>query len=1360
MKGCLFFFALLFFNLCHSASLDSLLTRLRTEDGLPGDEIHYIHQDDLGFLWILTRGGVTRYDGLEFETWTHSEQDTATLTHDFTTCLKKGPYGHYWIGTIEGVCRINKRDLQVERLNCIPELQDTWITSIEFDSSGNAWIGTDGNGLVVVSFDSEQVAPASFRHYTKVENDSTSLSSDQIRTIIIDQRSHIVYVATTVGLNIYRPEQDSFVRFYCQPDLDSFTHDPFPSLDNDMVSFIQDKNGIFFIGSRSHRVSRLEMEGFTVRSFKSYMLDLTYKEVISGLAVEPYSEHLWVGTNRGKVFQLNCQDGSYEQMLWIQGHETHDGYPTGITCLFFDTSNLLWLGTRYGLYNCEVKPYGFRQVGHYPESPSTLRTHRVTSVYEASDGLIYVGTLLEGVEVLNQQYNVVRRYQHDPNDPTSLRFEDVFCFMEDANHELFVGTAHGLDLLKTDRQTFVHIPHSENPNDNALFGDYIYSLSKDSSGAIWAGTNKGIAKIERHSGDLNITNYLTSKKDYLGTLGGYVSDIQPLSDGRFLVGSRGLYEFSPATNSLQKYQHLDFPWINGMILFITRDSRDNFWIGTVRQGLYRLTPNSQLLYTAPDDIPANLCNGCLEAENGNMWIGTFNGLLEYDRNTDSFAQYDMPTTLENEFRYRVFCRGPKSGNFYFGHFYGFVVFDPMNLQPPASTPPMYITDVKAYNQRLLFEQPIFKLDQIRLNYKQKMFSFDFAAINFRNSESTQYQYMLEGFDDRWMEAQGQRTAQYTNINPGRYTFHVKAATPDNLWPEQTASLNVRILPPWWRTPGAYVLWIALFVGAIYSGYRLQLNRARLKQELLMEHEQAEKLQELDSLKSNFFANISHELRTPLTLILGPLDLLLKRPVDEYAQTQYDIMKRNARRLLRLVNQLLDFSKLEAGRMKLQAAETDLVPFVKRIVASFMSMAERKHISLNFRAQERVLLCYIDVEKFEKILNNVLSNAFKFTSSGGRVDVSLKSANDKHIELNVTDTGVGIPSDQMDKIFDRFYQVDGSQTRKQEGTGIGLALTKELIELHGGTISVTSQFGNGTAFTLRLPKGAEHLSANEIVKEPINESIFEPIEIDLDASPQAQGASNGAKKPLVLVVEDNRDVRQYIRDFLADAYHIREAENGRAGFDLAVDKLPDVIISDVMMPEMDGYELCRTLKTNACTSHIPVILLTARAAEADKLAGLEIGADDYIIKPFSATEVRVRVKNLIEQRRRLRQAFSKKLDVAPSEITVTSMDQQFLKRAIDYVEAHMGEAAFSIEHMAYDIGVSRMHLHRKLKALTDLTPSQFVLILRLKRAAQLLSQHAGTVTEIAYDVGFQNPSYFSACFRKQFGVAPSEYVHNP
>jgi signal transduction histidine kinase/DNA-binding response OmpR family regulator len=655
---------------------------------------------------------------------------------------------------------------------------------------------------------------------------------------------------------------------------------------------------------------------------------------------------------------------------------------------------------------------------------------------------------------------------------------------------------------------------------------------------------------------------------------------------------------------------------------------------------------------------------------------------------------------------------------------------------------------------------------------------------------------MMGVDPDWVYTDASRRfATYTRLAPGKYTFRIKASNNDGVWNENGLSVRIVITPPWWRTVWAYALYLLLFVSVIYASYRFLLNRARTRQLLRFEHLEAEKLRDLDRMKSQFFANISHEFRTPLTLILGPVEKLLAKTGDAKVRQDLSMVLRNARRLQRLISQLLDLSRLEAGKMSLHTREEDVVALVKQYVQHFESQATIKGINLRFSAAAGPIRAYIDREKIENIVYNLVSNAFKFTPGDGEINVSVAElplsradsaegvkfdCRHGYVKIAVRDTGCGIRADRIGRIFDRFFKADDSTTREHEGTGIGLALTRELVELHKGKISVRSVEGRGSTFIVLLPLGKDHLKAGEIAAEPADHlegtglgesAMVERVrkksitrlngaegEYTVSAGGgQKPGARSTRKSAIILIIEDNADLRAYIRDILYSENRILEAADGAQGLDAAVESIPDLIISDVVMPRMDGFELCRRLKTDERSSHIPVILLTARASGESKLTGLETGADDYIIKPFDSRELSARVKNLIEQRRKLRERFSQAVTLKPSEIAVTSADEKFLRRAIDIIENHLSDADFRVDQFGREIGLSRVQLHRKLRALTGKSATGFIRAIRLQRAVVLLEHRYGNISEIAYEVGFSKPSYFAECFRKQFGCLPSEYT---
>ena len=651
------------------------------------------------------------------------------------------------------------------------------------------------------------------------------------------------------------------------------------------------------------------------------------------------------------------------------------------------------------------------------------------------------------------------------------------------------------------------------------------------------------------------------------------------------------------------------------------------------------------------------------------------------------------------------------------------------------------------------------------SFKNNNISFIFASPCFDKSDDNQFQYFLESNDDGWSEWTKATEKEYTNLSSGDYKFHVRSKNIYGILGKE-AVYSFTILSPWYFSWWTYIIYAFIFLGILFLIRQLELKRLNKKHLLELELVKYEKLKELDQLKSQFFANISHEFRTPLTLILGQIDSVMSSSIDVKEKGKLQVADRNANRLLTLINQLLDLSKLEAKSMSLNTEQHNIVSFLKSLFFSFESLAESKKITLKFETQFENIPLVFDPDKMEKVFYNLISNAFKFTSANGEISVCLKVIN-AIIEIKIKDTGIGIPSDRLSHVFDRFYQIDSSITREHEGTGIGLALTKELIELHKGSITVLSKEGEGTEFKIQLPLGNFNFEKENLVglssnKFPVKENLSRFELVDSNAKSGNHLISNIIKtkgekvKEILLIVEDNSDVRSYIREQTESEYHILEASNGLEGINQARENIPDIIITDVMMPKMDGYQFSKEIRNDEKTSHIPIIMLTAKAGLDDKIEGLETGIDAYLTKPFSSKELKVRIKNLIIQRKELRRRFSQATVIKPSEVTKTSVDQVFLEKTIKIIEAHFEDEQFGVESLSTEVAMSVSQLNRKLNALIDQPAGQFIRSLRLQRAADLLKQNAGSIAEICYMVGFNDQAYFSRAFKKQFGKSPSEY----
>jgi signal transduction histidine kinase/ligand-binding sensor domain-containing protein/DNA-binding response OmpR family regulator len=1367
---------------------------ISVEQGLSNAEVHDILQDDQGFMWFATKEGLNKYDGYKFTTYLHDPTDSTSLGSNNLTSLYEDPSGNLWISTIKGGLNkyiretdnfisykpqpdkpgniisdvlqqtagfnyngkavlwvgtqygLNKLDLSTQKFKYYPHTQKgfpyTYIESLVVDSSGLVWMGCTEGGLY--KFD-----PASelFTNYQHDPKNPYSISSSSIVSLWLD-RSGILWIGTTEGLNKFDPEKERFIRY--QPD----PQNPRSLSQKFLVAIYEDGAGNLWVGTATGGLNKFDPE---MDQFRHYKFDPANPNSLSDNTV---------------------------------------------TCIYQDKSDVLWVGTWNGISKSDPGKVPFSNYVQIAGNRNSLNDNYITSILESDYGenkILWIGTKTGGLNKLDRKSGIFTHYMHDPGNPKSIPGNTISALFEDRTGILWIGT-WGQGLIKYDsagEQFTQYINQTEYPVN--IGNNIIRTIFEDKEGILWIGTQSGgLFKFDRNTGQFKAVGYKTQ-----------IMHIYEDKSGQlWIAATSGLKKLDRDTEQFISYWHNpDDPnsiSSNG-ILSIHEDKRGTLWFGTAGGGLNKYNPVSGkfVSYTSNDGLPNDVINGILEDTQGNIWLSTNNGLARFNPQKETFRNYDVSDGLSgNQFYTGAFFRS-KNGEMFFGSTKGLIAFYPDRLKDNPHIPEIVISGFQIFNKPVALKtvnkdeqidlytlpKPISFLQEIEISYKENIFTFEFAALDFRSPQKNQYAYKMDGVDPDWVFTDASRRfATYTNLDPGEYTFRVRGSNNDGIWNDEGTSIKVIILPPWWKTNWAYFSYFVLFILLFYFLRHYELKRQRLKQELKMEHQHAETLAEVDKMKSRFFANISHEFRTPLTLILGPVKQMLAGEFIGNFKEQYNIIIRNGERLLKLINQLLELSKVEAGEMKLQVGEIDIIKYLKGMVLSFSSLAERKKIILNLNIKNKEIIGFIDNDKFEKIITNLLSNAFKFTPQSGMVEVAilmtpLPSASPliksrktglqggtRGVQISITNSGPGIPAHQLDKIFDRFYQAPMGQTddnykKDSEGSGIGLALTKELVEVCHGKISVSSIPEKTTTFDVILPVNKESFKEDEIVKEletaDRRQEIEKQIPIDNKKIMSKSDSSSrppvsGFRSPVILIVEDNPDVTNYISSFMEKDYRIITAENGKIGFKKTLDKYPDLIISDVMMPEMDGFELCQKIKSDERISHIPIILLTAKADLDSKIDGLEYGADDYVTKPFEARELQIRSKNLIEQRRKLREKFSLLIDIKPEDIAASSMDEQLLQRLLAVFEDHIEEPEFSIEQLANEIGMSRMHLNRKIQAITNLTTSDFIRTLRLQRAAKLLRNASGTVSEIAYKVGFNNLSYFSRAFRKHFGKLPSDF----
>jgi len=1312
-KKSLILLTVILFLILKAESSKLVFDHITVDQGLPVSNIRRIHQDSQGFLWLATNGGLIKYDGYNFKVYRHNFADPYSITGNNISRIIESHYGGHnvlWIGLRrDGVCKF---DLDTERftryhpdpfnLNSLKHgttLKNGVVWALCESNSGSLLIGT------FLGIDRLDYRTGQFTH----------LLGDTCVKAIHEDADGILWIGTYLhGLIRLNPGTGEKSVFQHDPD------DPV-SLSNNNVEAIYESalNGrrILWIGTRRGLNKFNPVNGEFIPFSPDSKNPVSLREISVYSIYEPSNENsgeLWLSGGPLRIF--NPVTERYDQFLHDQDDPTSIG-SSGVSSVCEDKSGLMWIGSAMGINKLERHGKPFNNYFYQSGDSTSLSSNVITSIYQSSDDSLWVGTN-NGLNLLHPGIGVIKQFktrltvnsilmdrsgmlwigthgnliEYDPlterfkdyydgtGKPNALQARSIRQVFEDENGRFFIASGGG--LYKSDR--------SDNLFTRYLEGTVsVTSLikSKHEKNILWLGGHTfGLVKIDIETG------YFIDYMQYIGLpksiSSSHVYSLYQTASGTIWLGTgNGLNKLVIGQEKPDSGKILEFTSLNRGDEIQYRDNVGAFFDVNSAGMYYNSQHYSFIHYTEENGLSCNHVVGILEDEGGHLWLSTLNGISRFDPLQKTFRNYYKSDGLPgNQFVPRA-CYKNNKGELFFGSVNGLTSFFPDSIKDNTYIPPVVLIDFQLFhnpvpidpeiakNSKSGFALPrhISRLDTLELSYRENVFSIEFAALDYHNPMKNQYAYKLEGFSEDWTYTDASnRIATYTNLDPGEYIFKVKGSNNDGLWNEEGRSLKIIIYPPWWRTTLAYIIYVLMIILVIYAYWRFQLGRIRLKHQVELEHLETERYHEMDTLKSRFFANISHEFRTPLTLILGPLQKMLKRLRDKESQHDLSLMQKHAKRLLSLVSQLLDLSKLESNKMALRTTEQNIVPLIKGLVQSFSSLAERKNIDLTFKSDVKVLSAFVQKDIIVKIINNLLSNALKFTDRGGSVSVSLIADNEKRFAtISVTDTGIGIPVERLEKIFDRFYQVDGGQNREHEGTGIGLSLIKELTELHKGKISVKSKEGEGSTFSVQLPLGKEHLTPEEIV-EPVEQADNEQIKpedlIDIDSELTADKKMIQTWESTweILIVEDNIDVRTYIRSYLDNDYFCMEAGNGQIGFEKAVKKLPDLIISDIMMPVMDGVEFCRKVKSDERTSHIPVILLTAKADIEDRLDGLVTGADDYLTKPFEARELLIRIRNLIEQRHRLQERFRKEYSIIPDDIILTPVDKKFMDRVVNII----------------------------------------------------------------------------------------------
>lgn len=1274
---------------------------------LPSNHINFLHTDQQQQLWIGTDSGLSLLRLDQSGTYRSSLVNVGIGKSAAYTCIAENKF-NLWIGTGEGmlICydktshRFSKQKISGYRLNEILPAK-----------SGKHIYVTAGNTLIAANLSGEKISEAAMQDGGLM----LSMYEDKSGLLWIEPEKH--------GLIKYNPKNGSFKYFY------------------------QENDANFFNSAKEYRV------------------------------FEDHTGRVWMSM-KGGGFGYYSPVADKVEYFFNKPRSSDHKFSNIVGDSYFDPSGILWLSTRdRGVEKIILQKNDFKHQ-LLAENPSNKSDNDVRAVYSDRKKRLWISVKSSRIYV----YEYGKQLKNIFINPPAGGLGFVYTILEDRNGVIWLGTkGNGLfKAVPVDKAAIQYkLTHyrADKADVNSLSSDLIYALLEDKSGRIWVATyEQGINLIEDRGGRTRFINVFNSFYNYPS---GFLKVRHLIADKAgqiWLATTNGLVIFNPNGKTTKDYIFKTYVKIpgdleslgNNDIQYIYRDTRNTIWLATSGGGLNKVKSWSDNLkvkvFTKEDGLPSDYILSIVEDDKHDLWLGTENGIVRMNPEIPGFRNYDSYDGLPKTGLSEASSLKLPDGNLFFGCLNGYITFNPGMVTSQKNNGKMAFTNFQINNKEISPDEKrpnlsvdINGLQQIDLKYNENIISIDFAVLDYRSGNKQQYAYRLNGFDTEWQNIKNQRRATYTNLPPGHYLFEVKSSNSDLYESVPAKRLMINIAPPLWRTVWAYILYAVLLGILIEVVRRTTFTVIRLRNKIALE-------QRLTELKLNFFTNISHELRTPLALIVNPIEEISRQEnLSAKGQEYIGVVMRNANRMVRFINQLLYFRKTQSGKMSLKISQTEIIGLVNHIVGYFSELASEKQIEVLVIAKVKELYAWVDTEKMDIVTYNLLANALKFASKETvvRIEIDQDQAQDFFV-LRVVDRGPGVPHDKLGDIFELYYELDKAPGNNLEGTGIGLALCKEIVGLHYGSIEAQNNADGGLSVSVTLKLGKAHFKYGENIVDETVDLVNTPFAQSLTAMPIVEHSSNHShtNRPVVLVVDDNGELRKFLADQLSEFYQVLEAGDGKQGLNLALEFVPDLILSDVMMPVMDGIQMLEQLKVNNSTSHIPVILLTAKSAVENQIEGLRYGADYYITKPFQTAFILVLIENLLKQRQLIFEvllANKKTIELSPAEIFITSKDEVFLKEIIEIVEKGMVDPNFNIELVAEAIGMGRTTFYKKFKSLTNLAPVEFVRKMRLKRAQQLLDADEYNISEIAYAVGFNDAKYFSRCFREDYGISPSEYM---
>lgn len=1313
---------------------------LEVSDGLSNNSVNTICKDRDGFMWFGTTTGLNRYDGYTFKIYQHAENDPGSLPDNYITDIVEMPDGRFWVNTGRGYVLFDKEQdcFITDVTGFMKNLESGGVPEQVFvDREGNTCLSVAGEGCYRYKEGGKRLF-FSYVEHSLPEHGVTQIAECSDGLLLIYNTGLLVCLdRATLAIKWKSDEIKKYIPAGKTIEFSLF-------VDRDNCIWAYSLMGIWAYDCGT----------------KSWRTDLTAiwssrPDVIIHAVAQDIEGRIWVGKDYDGIDVLEKETGKVTSLVAHDDNGRSLPHNT-IYDLYADRDGIMWVGT----YK--------KGVSYYSESIFKFNMYEwgdITCIEQADESRLWLGTNDHGILLWNRSTGKAEPFWRDAEGQLP---NPVVSMLKSKDGKLWVGTFNGgLYCMDGSR-----VRSYKEGVGNTLASNNVWALVEDDKGRIWiASLGGGLQCLEPVSGTFE--TYTSSNSALLEN---NVTSLCWVDNNTLFFGTanQGVGMMDMRTREIKKIQGQsgNVKLSNDAVNHVYKDSRGLVWIAT-REGLnvYDTRRHVFLDLSSVAEAKGNFIAAITEDQERNMWVSTSRKVIRVTVASDGKGSYLFDSRAYNsedglqncDFNQRS-IKTLHNGIIAIGGLYGVNVFAPDHIRYNKMLPNVMFTGLslfdeavkvgQSYGGRVLIEKELNDVENVEFDYKQNIFSVSFASDNYNLPEKTQYMYKLEGFNNDWLTLPlGVHNVTFTNLAPGKYVLRVKAINSDGYVGIKEATLGIVVNPPFWMSWWAYLLYaVGLVIVLFLARYRM-LKREREKFHLQQIENEVAKNEEINNMKFRFFTNVSHELRTPLTLIISPLEGMLKETTDELQSTRLQLMYRNAQRLLHLVNQLLDFRKGEMSTHQLSLSEGDIISYVHSVCNSFLLMADKKHIQFSFFSGIDTFSMAFDADKVGKIVMNLLSNAFKFTPEGGRVTVMIEhvAGTPDILEIKIADTGIGISDVDKEHIFERFYQAGHKGVEETTGNGIGLSLVRDFVTLHEGEVKVFDNIGMGSVFVIQFP--VKHVETQ--VQLPEETGMPAGDEEDKEMKEEAREEMERKNFPLLLIVDDNEDFRIFMRYSLELQYRVKLAVNGKEAWEMMQEELPDLVISDVMMPQMDGNELCRLIKQDKRTAHIPVILLTARQNTEAKLEGLQTGADDYVTKPFNMTILVLRIRKLIELSRyhRVTQGM---IDPAPSEIVITSLDEKLIEKAIKYVEDNMSRTELSVEELSRELGMSRVHLYKKLLQITGKTPIEFIRVIRLKRAAQLLRESQLHVSEVAFEVGFNNPKYFSRYFKDEFGVLPSVY----